>query len=151
MGNKVKIIFEIGNRWLPLRYAEYDKMSGNFKENLWTAYVRLKSAPRGLKIERMIKHCNFFYLKHQTDQSFHRSKITPKTADFIYNLKGEISFTHRSWFCYEVPIEVHFKKELKIKPISINHRLAFENGGNVNQYSVCIQEEKLKQFCIPSM
>ena len=123
---------------------------GYVNDNWWTAFVRLKDPIPGLKIERIVKHC-FFTLHESFRVDNHKRKITPQYIDKNKNKfskAGEISLSYKGWGYFDLPVEVHFKDELKLDPIKISHLLCFDWGGDWNTYSVNIDEEKLKQFCI---
>ena len=110
----------------------------------------MKNAPAGLKIDRIVKHC-FFKLHYTFKVKNHKVLVTPKTIDKNKNKFGkahEISLSYKGWGYFDMPIEVHFKDILNIPPIKITYTLCFDEGGNWHTYSVPIDEEKLKQFCI---
>ena len=133
IGNKIKIIFEIGNHYQLVKNCKKIK-NGYTNDKWWTAFVRLKNAPEGLNIDKIVKHC-FFELHPDFKVNDHKVKVKPQMIDTkrnIYSKPGEISLSKKGWGYFDMPIEVHFKDELNIKPIKINHELEFEAGGKWN-------------------
>jgi transcription initiation factor IIF auxiliary subunit len=85
--------------------------NGYVNDNWWTAFIRLKNAPDGLKIDRIVKHC-FFKLHESFRVADHKVKVTPSSFDKNKNTlakPGEISLSYKGWGYFDMPIEVHFK------------------------------------------
>ena len=116
--------------------------------NRWTAFVRLKEKNSKYKIQKLIKYC-IFELHESFKCADKKPKIYPHTIDnkkMAVSRPDEITLSYTTWGYFEMPITITFLPQLEIDPITIDHEICFENGGEWKTISISISEEKLKNI-----
>lgn len=119
--------FTVGNRYRKLKEGEYKTNSvGTPLDNEWTAFIRL------LPIEGIPGEPKDYSHKliDRVTLRLHETFAQPLVRPLNFNKKDcEHSLKMVAYGWFDLPITVHFKEGLGMRPVSFDHRLHFRDTG----------------------
>ena len=121
--------FTIGNTVSIVKNPQKNK-SGIYNDHQWTAFVRLAQKHKNLvKLGKILDKVHIELCEGFKDRHHH----------LIVGTKQEVSLTYKGWGTFEMPITLHFKKELGIPPKTFDHELCFDGRGEWRDFKVRIE------------
>ena len=144
VADMIDVQFEVGNRFKLLKKFNTNKQ-GYENKNEWTAFVYM----RPLKVDdytfqhvsRLVSHVTFELCEGWPGKLL--QKVEAKAGD------REVALKRRGWGYFELPITIHFHKELKIEPMECYHMLDFDNG-DYKVKTLTLSKKKVLQAFSPT-